>query len=87
MPPGPDILPMGMQWRGQTKVELGICHLTWLLCSVYCNLEKKSETVATPEALFQNTFHSLSNYGVRLDELNGVLLKNHDSVAPRGLTA
>lgn len=37
MPPWPDILPMGMQWRGQTKVEPG--YLSPDLASVFSVLQ------------------------------------------------
>lgn len=43
----------GCSEEGKQRLSQGICHLTWLLCSVCCSLEKKSKTVATPEALFQ----------------------------------
>ena len=83
--------PISSQWgcsgEGKQRLSQGICHLTWLLCSVCYGLEKESKTVATPQALFQNTFHSLSDYGARLGEVDGALLKNQGSVAPRGLRA
>lgn len=82
MPPGLDFLPLGMQGRGQRKVERG--YLSPDLASVFGMLQfwKRSQTVATPEALFQNTFHLLSNYCARPDQLHGVLLTEIRTALP-----
>lgn len=75
---GPDFLPVGMQQRGQTKVEP--VYLSPDLASGYNMLwfwkkNKKTKIKATPQALFCNNFHSFSNYGERLDEWGHVLLQ------------
>lgn len=63
----------GCSREGKQRLNQGICHLTWLLCSVCCSFEGKSKTLATLEALFQNIFHSLWNHSVWLVRLDSVL--------------
>lgn len=85
VPPGPDFLPVGMQWRGQTEVEPG--YPSPDLASVFSVLQfgKEVKDCSETRGLISNTFHSLSNYGVCLKEVEGVLLKNQHSVASREL--
>lgn len=62
---------MGMQQRGQTKVEPGHPSPDFF-CVQYAAVWKRLQTIATLRALFESTFHSDLDYGVHQEEPSGV---------------
>lgn len=60
----------GCSGEGKQRLKQGIRHLTWLLGTIRCEIGLQQHH--RPGS--KNAFHSLSNYGARLDQMDGVFL-------------